>query len=200
MLIVGLTGGIGSGKTEVACFFSQLGAPTIDADSVARTLCNPGQLAFQKIYERFGEGIIKANGELDRKKLREIVFEKEAEKIWLEKILHPFIIQAILDWSKNINFSYGMVIAPLLLETEMKRYVNRVLVVDCSVETQIERVVARDGIKAATVELILAQQMPRAERLALADDVILNEGRIEDLKIKVAQLHAFYQTLEHKVD
>lgn len=199
MLIIGLTGGIGSGKTEVAHFFSQLGAPTIDADSVAKTLCSPKQLAFQKIHERFGDFILKENGEVDRKKLKDIIFKKKTEKIWLENILHPLIIQTILEWSKSVNFSYGVVIAPLLFETEMKTYVDRTLVVDCSLETQIKRVVARDETDVAKVKLILAQQLSRNERLALADDIILNEERIEDLKIKVAHLHAFYLALSRRL-
>lgn len=195
MFIIGLTGGIGSGKSVVAGYFSQLGVPIIDADKVSKELCFPGKGAFKKIYERFGETIIDRKGEIDRKKLKAIVFKSKSDKLWLECLLHPLIIEAILDWSKSINAPYCIAVAPLLLETAMKDYVDRVLVIDCPEEIQLERASLRDLADKAAIKSVLEAQISRSERLKSADDIITNEGSLEELKAKVVNLDRFYRSL-----
>lgn len=194
-LIVGLTGGIGSGKSVAANYLSQLGVPTIDADDVARTLCESKQPAFLKIRERFGDNILNSQGELDRKKLRKIIFENVTEKLWLENFLHPLIIKYILDWAKKTHSPYNIVVAPLLLETSMKDYVDRILVIDCSKKKQIERASKRDFLNKKEIELILKQQLSRKERLSMADDVIVNNDSLEELEKSILVLHDFYRSL-----
>jgi dephospho-CoA kinase len=192
VFVVGLTGGIGSGKSIVADYFSALKVPVIDADKVSHELCKPTQLAFTKIRERFGDFILDSDGNLDREKIRRIIFRDLEEKVWLEGVLHPLIIKVILDWCRNLKATYCIVVAPLLLETSMKNDVDRVLVVDCSKKNQVQRVSARDKIQKAEVELILSQQLSREARLKLADDVIVNDDDLEVLRKKVMILHDFY--------
>lgn len=198
VFIVGLTGGIGSGKSTVASYFSGLHVPVIDADDVAYTLCQPGKKAFQKIHEHFGFKILDKNGNIDRKELRKIVFKEVKEKVWLEKVLHPLIIEMIFDWARNLDSSYCLVVAPLLFESSIKDYVDRIVVVDCLEKTQIERVCMRDHVSVEDVKLILNQQISRIERLKLTDDVIVNDSSLEALREKIFALHDFYSSLSNK--
>ncbi|MBP6116812.1 MAG: dephospho-CoA kinase [Neisseriaceae bacterium] len=194
--LVGLTGGIGSGKTQVSDGFAALGVPVIDADVVSRALTADGGEALPLIRAAFGAEVFAQSAVLDRAALRERVFADEAAKTQLEAILHPLILQKIALQHASLASTYAILSVPLLVEK--KTYLSlcrRVLVVDCTEETQIERVRARNGFSRAQVLNIMAQQASRAERLAVADDVVLNEYDLAYLDQEVARLHQFYLTL-----
>ena len=188
-MIVGLTGGIGSGKTAVSDLFQDLGITIVDADLASRVVVEKGREELNKIAEHFGEDILNSNGELDRAKLREVIFKSEEEKLWLESLLHPAIasqIQKELDSSKS---PYTILVSPLLLETDQKNFCSTVLVVDAPVEIQIERTSKRDNVSEEQVKSIIASQIDRDSRLELADEVILNDSSIQNLESKVQELH-----------
>ena len=195
MLTVGLTGGIGSGKSAVTRLFEDLGVPVIDADQASREVVKPGQPALQQLAQRFGDQIIDSRGELLRKALREIVFTDEQARKDLEAILHPLIRQRIDQQLGELSDPYAVLAIPLLIETGASYQVDRILVVDCSASEQIRRVSNRDGVSEAQVEAILATQASREQRLKAADDVIENSGTIEELKPRVAALHRKYLEL-----
>ncbi len=198
-LVIGLTGSIGSGKSTVAHYFSELGVPVIDADSIAKELCCSGHQVFAKIVERFGNSILEQNGEIDRKKLRKIIFTDTTERIWLEDILHPLIIEEILNRIRNLSADYCVIVVPLLFETSMKNYINRVLVVDVNEEEQIHRAHLRDKENKNDIKAILSKQLSREEKVKLADDVILNDASFEELEKKVTDLHQFYVKLARRI-
>lgn len=194
-MIIGLTGGMGSGKSTVAKCFRELNIKVLDTDQIAHALVIPGQPAFQAIVEHFGVNVLQTNGTLNRGKLRSIIFESYPERQWLEQLLHPLIKQAILEETALIPpEKYIVIEIPLLFEANFQEMVDRVLVVDCDEKLQIERVNRRDGMNDAT-QAILKTQIPRTTRLAHAHDVILNEGSIEELKKKVLNLHLYYHEL-----
>ncbi|MES9844222.1 MAG: dephospho-CoA kinase [Candidatus Sedimenticola sp. 6PFRAG5] len=195
MLTVGLTGGIGSGKSAVTRLFEDLGVPVIDADQASREVVKPGQPALQQLAQRFGDQIIDSRGELLRKALREIVFTDVQARKDLEAILHPLIRQRIDQQLGELSDPYAVLAIPLLIETGASYQVDRILVVDCSASEQIRRVSNRDGVSEAQVEAILATQASREQRLKAADDVIENSGTIEELKPRVAALHRKYLEL-----
>ncbi|MES9932909.1 MAG: dephospho-CoA kinase [Candidatus Sedimenticola sp. PURPLELP] len=195
MLTVGLTGGIGSGKSAVTRLFEDLGVPVIDADQASREVVKPGQPALQQLAQRFGDQIIDSRGQLLRKALREIVFTDEQARKDLETILHPLIRQRIDQQLGELSDPYAVLAIPLLIETGASYQVDRILVVDCSVSEQVRRVSNRDGVSEAQVEAILATQASREQRLKAADDVIENSGTIEELKPRVAALHRKYLEL-----
>lgn len=192
MLIVGLTGGIASGKTTVADLFAARGIPLVDADVSAREVVAPGSAGLTEVVAAFGPEVLTPAGELDRRALRERVFADPAERQRLEAILHPLIGQHLHQGLQAATGPYVLLVAPLLLEGTLKRTVHRVLVVDVPEETQIQRVMARDGSGRAEAEAILAAQMPRAERLAQADDIIVNNDGLDALELQVEQLHRKY--------
>jgi dephospho-CoA kinase len=188
-MIVGLTGGIGSGKTAVSDLFQDLGITIVDADLASRVVVEKGREELNKISEHFGKDILNSNEELDRAKLREVIFKSEEEKLWLESLLHPAIasqIQKELDSSKS---PYTILVSPLLLETDQKNFCSTVLVVDAPVEIQIERTSKRDNVSEEQVKSIIASQIDRDSRLELADEVILNDSSIQNLESKVQELH-----------
>ena len=188
-MIVGLTGGIGSGKTAVSDLFHDLGITIVDADLASRVVVEKGREELSKIAEHFGEDILNSSGELDRAKLREVIFKSEEEKLWLESLLHPAIasqIQKELDLSES---PYTILVSPLLLETDQKNFCSTVLVVDVPVEIQIERTSKRDNVSEGQIKSIIASQLDRDSRLEQADEVILNDGSIQDLESKVQELH-----------
>ncbi len=194
--LVGLTGGIGSGKTQVSDGFAALGVPVIDADVVSRSLTEDGGEALPFIREAFGASVFTRPGVLDRAALRERVFANEQAKIQLEAILHPLILQKIAFQHASLVATYAILSVPLLVEK--KTYLSlcqRVLVVDCAEETQIKRVRARNGFSRDQVLRIMAQQASRSERLAVATEVIENEFDLAYLEQEVARLHQFYLTL-----
>ena len=198
-MIIGLTGGIGSGKTTVSNMFLALGVDIIDADIVARQVVEPETKALAEIENRFGNSILHANGELNRTKLRSIVFNNKAEKDWLDQLLHPLIRQEMLSQLNAAQSPYCMLVAPLLLENKLEKLVSRVLVIDVSEVQQIERTSKRDNSDADEIKKIIASQISRHDRLTAADDVINNsDENAENLKIQVNSLHQKYSKLAKK--
>lgn len=190
--IVGLTGGIGSGKTTVATLFSEQGIELIDADIVARQVVEPGSLGLQQITHHFGTGVLTAQGTLNREKLRNIIFNSPSELEWLNQLLHPLIRTKMLKDVENANSPYVLMVVPLLFENGLDSLVNRTLVVDISPENQRNRVLARDNSSPEVIDSIIATQMGRQEKLSKADDVIDNQGQISALEQKVFALHQKY--------
>ncbi|WP_127025897.1 dephospho-CoA kinase [Rheinheimera mangrovi] len=191
--IVGLTGGIGSGKTTIANLFHDLGIQSVDADLVAREVVMPGEPALAAIVQHFGAGILQQDGQLDRAVLRAKIFADETEKQWLNQLLHPLIRQRLLQQLQQCTSSYALLIAPLLLENKLQTYTDRVLVVDVPEELQLCRTVQRDQVPAEQVQNILQSQIARPERLRLADDVLLNTVPVFALQPQIQQLHSRYQ-------
>lgn len=189
---VGLTGGIGSGKSTVAAEFVRLGIQQVDADVVARQVVEPGTAALEAIVQQFGEAIRNSDGQLDRSRLRQIVFNDETAKNWLNQLLHPLIRQEMLRQLADATSPYVLLVAPLLLENKLDQLVDTVLVVDVSEQTQINRTSVRDGSSESLVQSIMAAQCSREERLARANQVISNEGSSEYLPAKVAELHRIF--------
>lgn len=194
-LVIGLTGGIGSGKSTIADFFTNLGITVIDADAIARALVEPGQAALQELAASFGEQCINADGRLDRAWLRDRVFADETRRHRLEAILHPRIRMEISRLIMAADTPYCVVVIPLLLETQQGDLVDRVLVVDCTEDRQLARASARDGSRREQVQAIMAAQASRAQRLAIADDVITNDGTLDELREQVRLLHEKYLAL-----
>ena len=195
MLRVGLTGGIGSGKSTVAAMFAARGVPVIDTDEIARELVKPGQPAYRDIVQRFGNDILDAGGVLNRAKLRVRVFDDSADREQLEAILHPRIREEVIRRLNQIRQGYAIVVVPLLIETGFDGLTNRILVVDADESLRIERVTARNGMNPTEIRKIMATQATRQQRLARADDVIENDGELEQLEQRVAQLHQRYLSL-----
>ena len=191
MAIVGLTGGIGSGKSTVVRMFGDLGVHWVDADDVAREVVEPGTQALNTIAEHFGADILDDSGALDRARLRTIVFENPAERAWLEGLLHPTIRKELVRQLEPENYSlpYVLLVSPLLFETDQHQLVDHALVVDVPVEVQIERTVARDANSREQVERIIAAQMSRDQRLARADAIIDNNRPYVDVERQVHELH-----------
>lgn len=192
---IGLTGGIASGKTTVANLFAELGATIIDTDVIAREVVAPGQPALEEIAAAFGDEVLQPDGSLDRGALRARVFASTDDRERLEAITHPRIRAETLRQADEAGGLYQLIVVPLLVESPLRESVDRVLVVDCAEETQIERLVARDADSEAQARRILAAQASRSERLAIADDVVLNDGSLEDTRRQVAALHEFYRSL-----
>ena len=188
-MIVGLTGGIGSGKTAVSDLFQDLGITIVDADLASRVVVEKGREELNKIAEHFGKDILNSSGELDRAKLREVIFKSEEEKLWLESLLHPAIASQIQKELDSSESPYTILVSPLLLETDQKNFCSTVLVVDVPVEIQIERTSKRDNVSGEQIKSIIASQIDRDSRLEQADEVILNDGSIEHLESKVQELH-----------
>jgi dephospho-CoA kinase len=193
---VGLTGGIGSGKSAVAALFAKLGIAVIDTDEIARELTRAGGAAIEPIRAAFGSGLIGADGALDRTRMRRLVFADPARKRKLESILHPLIRKESARRVESSGGPYAILVVPLLAEggVDRSRY-QRVLVVDCSEAQQIERVMRRSGLPENEVRDILASQATREQRLAIADDVIDNRGDPEALERQVSALNEKYITL-----
>lgn len=198
-LIIGLTGGIASGKSTVGRVFQALGVPLIDADQVARQVVEPGQPALKRIAQTFGQGVITADGRLDRAALRTIVFTDPGQRRQLEDILHPVIRQQISDWLAAQTAPYVILESPLLLETSQHQLVHRILLVDVPEALQVERTMARDGSSAEQAQAIIRAQMPAALRRQRAHDIIVNDTSMDTLKNHVADLHQVYLTLSASV-
>lgn len=191
---VGVTGGIGSGKSAVANYFASLGIDTIDADNVARTVVEPNTPALAAIVERFGNRIL-IDGQLDRRKLRTIIFNSADERKWLENLLHPLIRAKIISLLGQATSPYAMLVAPLMLETGQQTLVDRVLVVDVPESIQIERTMARDQISEEQTRQIMDSQISREQRLARAHDVVDNSGSLVELHQNLEPLHQRYLRL-----
>lgn len=190
--VVGITGGIGSGKTAVSDRFAAKGIIVVDADIVARIVVEPGRPALQEITERFGQTLLLADGHLDRRALRDIVFKNPEERRWLESVTHPRIGEEIVNQLHAANSAYAILASPLLIESAQKELTDRILVVDVPVELQVQRTMARDDADEQQVRAIIASQASREQRLAAADDVIVNDQDLAHLDQEVERLHAYY--------
>ncbi len=193
--IVGLTGGIGSGKTAVSDAFAALGVTVVDADVVSREVVEPGRPALAAIVKHFGADITTADGHLDRAALRQVIFADASEKQWLEQLLHPLIGEETLHQLAAADSPYALLVSPLLTETGQQQLCQRVLVVDAPEALQLQRTMTRDNNSREQVERIIASQSSRQQRLASADDVLNNDGDLAELREKVAQLHQTYLQL-----
>ena len=194
-LVIGLTGGIGSGKSAVSRCFEDLGVVVIDADQAARVVVEPGTPALAQIAEHFGNAILDASGALDRAALRTIVFSDAEKRKWLEGVLHPRITIEIFKGLREAQSPYAILASPLLFEARQNSLANRVLVVDVEESTQLRRTMERDSNSEQQVRAIMASQISRSERLARADDIIMNDGSLADVRAKVATLHERYLVL-----
>ncbi|WP_342655871.1 dephospho-CoA kinase [Pseudomonas sp. F3-2] len=192
---LGLTGGIGSGKSAAAQCFVELGVHLVDADQAARWVVEPGRPALRHIAEHFGAGVLQADGTLNRAALRELIFKDPTQRVWLEGLLHPLIREEIRQYLARAESPYAILVSPLLLETSQHQMVQRVLVIDVPQALQIERTVLRDKTNEEQVRAILNVQASREERLSRADDVIVNDRDPAWLKSEVQRLHHFYLTL-----
>lgn len=194
-LVVGLTGGIGSGKSAAMKFFSDLAVPCIDADDVARTVVDPGQPALQTITQRYGQHLLTSSGELERRTLRQIVFADAAEKQWLENLLHPLISAKISAWLDLDHQPYAILCSPLLLETSQYELVDRILLIDIPEDLQMVRTTKRDQNTPEQVSKIIASQMPRTLKQQKADDIIVNDKDLRHLEVEVGFMHHKYTLL-----
>ena len=199
-LKIGLTGGIASGKSIVANLFSNLGVLVIDADTISHHLTTKNKTAFEEILEHFGEGVLGNDGELDRKKLRTIIFINKTLKNDLEHIIHPKVSEAINKEVQESYDPYVIIMVPLLIETGYNKFVNRILVVDCTLDTQIKRLIKRDHETFEGAKRIIGQQIEQKNRIKMAHDVIDNDMNttIEDLENRVEELHQSYLELSGK--
>ena len=196
-LVIGLTGGIGSGKTTVANGFAALGVPVIDADLIAREVVEPGQAALDEIRALFGAECLTAEGRLDRASIRQRVFADDALRHQLEAILHPEIRKRIKELITEVRAAYCIVVIPLLLESGQNDLVDRILVVDAPKEEQIKRVAARDKLSHNAVIMIMSAQADRETRLAAADDIIVNSSNLETLTSHIRSLHRRYSEISN---
>jgi dephospho-CoA kinase len=189
VLKVGLTGGIASGKSTVAEMFAGYGIPVIDTDLIARELVLPGMPALNAIRQRFGDRILSPDGTLDRGALRKIVFESDDSRKALEAILHPRIRRETVDRSHAAKGPYQIIVVPLLVESTLKSMMDRIVVIDCDAETQLRRLLSRDAESQEQAMRMIASQASRSERLAIASDVILNNGDLDETRRQVDSLH-----------
>ncbi|MFA0655231.1 dephospho-CoA kinase [Vibrio sp. 10N.222.49.C12] len=192
-IIIGLSGGIASGKTTVANLFNQhFNIDIVDADIVAREVVALGSVGLKQITEHFGESILLDDGTLNRSRLRELIFSDPKEKQWLNDLLHPMIRDKIDSDLSKITSPYGLLVAPLLVENQMQGMADRVLIVDVPAEVQIERTMSRDNVSREQVASILKSQASREQRLAVADDVIKNHTKNQELLPQITDLHQKY--------
>ena len=198
MLKIGLTGGIGSGKTTVANHFEKLGVPVIDADEISRRIVKRGLPAYLAIIQVFGTEVLATDGELDRARMRQLIFSDPEAKAKLESILHPMIREEIKNNVDSLNADYCIIAIPLLVETGQLSLVDRILVVDVDPQTQITRTQARDGNSAAQVEAIIKSQASRKDRFEVADDILNNNGDLKLLEANIDKLHLKYLGLLRK--
>ena len=194
---IGLTGGIASGKTTVSDFFKKLGTQVIDADVISHEVTQPDGSAFEEIISSFGSNILDENGLIDRKKMRAIIFDDASKKEMLERIIHPKVREEMFNSVSQSNDHYLIVSVPLLVETGINQMMDRTLVVDCSEETQIERLMHRDKITLDEAKSILRNQTNRSNRLKAADDLIVNEKNVtlNELEKEVLKLNKRYSKL-----
>ncbi|PPB85606.1 dephospho-CoA kinase [Acinetobacter soli] len=192
--IVGLTGGIGSGKSAASQWFEHQDIDVVDADVFAREVVQPGQPALEKIAQHFGDWVLQADGQLDRRALRDYIFQHPEARQQLEAITHPIIRQSILSQLQQAQSAYVILVSPLLFETGQDRMTHRNLLVDVSEATQLKRASQRDAQSTEQIQKIIATQMPRSEKLKRADDVVHNEGTLDELYQQLMRLHTDYLT------
>jgi dephospho-CoA kinase len=198
MFIVGLTGGIGSGKTAASDIFKSLGINIVDADIVAREVVELGKPALEEIVKRFGGKILQADKTLDRAKLRARIFQHPEDKLWLEQLLHPIIREDSKYQLSNSAAAYSILVSPLLFETDQSKLVNRTLLIDVPVEVQLARVTKRDSNSLEQIQKIIDSQLPRNVKLSMADDIICNDTSLLELESKIKDKHAFYLEQAHE--
>jgi len=190
--ILGVTGGIGSGKSAATQWFESQGIQVVDADIVAREVVEKGQPALQKIQQTFGDWVLQPDGSLDRRALREYIFQNPQARQSLEQITHPAIRQSIIQQLQKPRSAYVILVSPLLFETNQHELVNHTLLVDASEQTQIQRASQRDGQNQEQIQKIIAAQMPRERKRELANDVVFNDGLLEHLHQQLEPLHQSY--------
>ena len=193
--VVGLTGGIGSGKTAASNFLASLDIDIVDADVVAREVVKPGSPCLTAIAEHFGERVIDTQGQLNRRALRDIVFNDDPAKEWLNQLLHPAIRTRLLAQLQQADSPYVVLVAPLLLENQLQRYCDRVLVIDVPEALQLERTMQRDNSEQQQVEAIMASQLTREQRLQCADDIVHNDADLTHLQQQLTALDKRYRQL-----
>jgi len=195
--VLGLTGGIGSGKSAVSAMFEELGIQVVDADIIAREVVEPGSVGLTKITAHFGDEILTRNGTLDRAKLRAIIFADESQKQWLNNLLHPLIRESMLSQLKQATSNYVILVAPLLFENGLEKYCNHTLLIDVPVDVQITRTTARDNVSVELAKQIIASQMSRADKQQKAGDILDNNRPLEEVKTDVQKLHEKYLIHSH---
>ena len=200
VLRVGLTGGVGCGKSTVADHFRDLGVPIIDSDEIARQVVAPGRRALQEIVGEFGREMLRDDGTLDRARLREIIFHDEKARRRLNAIVHPRVRESIERQAAALDTDYCIIVIPLLFEAGMTDLVDRILVVDCTPEHQLERLLSRDGMNRNLAEAMIGSQISRDQRLQRADEVVDNCSTLDSLPPQVAILHEKYRRLARQAD
>ncbi len=198
MLKIGLTGGIGSGKTTVANLFGDKGVPLIDADVIAHSLVEPTEPAFAEIVNYFGQGITDKRGYVDRTKLRHIVFDSPKHKKALEAILHPLVFEKMTAQVKKLSAPYCLLSIPLIIESGRQDFIDRILVVDCPMKLQMVRVTQRDNLNKKQLRRIIDTQSSRWQKLQTADDVIVNDGALAKLEQQVNRMHQLYLSISEE--
>jgi dephospho-CoA kinase len=193
--VVGISGGIGSGKTTVTDLFTTYDIKVIDADVIAREVVAPGTPALKSIVDKLGQSVLDCSGILDRAKLRTLVFSDSKTKSWLNQLLHPVIRQQMLLQTQQAKSAYCLLSVPLLVENKLYQQVNKVVIVDVDEQTQLRRTLLRDKNNEQQIRAIMSAQATRAQRLAVADDIIDNNGKTDDLPKQVFQLHKKYLQL-----
>ncbi len=200
MLKIGLTGGIGCGKTTASNLFEQLNIPVIDADKIAHQLVAVGQPALKEIEKIYGTDMLNPDGSLNRKNLRELIFSELLQKQKLENLLHPLVYLSINTEVERLSAPYCIICIPLLFETDMSHLVDRILVIDCSVQTQINRLKKRDNMTLESIQSIINSQVSQAFRKAGANDLIDNSETNDRLAEQIKKLHNFYLSLSTSQD
>jgi dephospho-CoA kinase len=199
-MLVGLTGGIASGKSQACHYFAELGIPIVDADIVARQVVEPGQPALAQIADYFGPEILLDDGSLNRRLLRQLIFNDQQKKHWLNQLLHPLIREQMLLQLKQARGPYKILVAPLLFENHLDKLTDRSLLIDVPVALQVQRTTARDGVDAQQAQQIIDAQMSRDDKRAAADDIIDNNQGLDELKQKVLAQHLIYLELAKSHD
>lgn len=194
-MIVGLTGGIGTGKSTVCGIFKRLGVPIINADDIAHQLVSTDKTVFQAIIQKFGKQFLTADHKIDRGMLRQQIFTIPADRLWLENLLHPMIAKAIVAEAKAFTYPYCIAEIPLLIEANMQDIVDRILTLDCPVEMQLQRAIARKIHTEAEIRAIIAAQIKREHRLATSEDILENTGDMTALTKHIEKLHHQYLSL-----
>ena len=194
-LVVGVTGGIGSGKTAVTDFFASKKITIVDADLAARVVVEPGKPALEAIAQRYGGKIILTDGHLNRRQLRNIIFEDDEERIWLERLLHPIIREQIVSELGQSHSDYSILVSPLMIETNQQELIDRLLIIDVPVKVQIERTMKRDNMTEEQTMVIINKQSSREDKLKWADDVVDNSQTLEHLHQQLEVLHQEYLNL-----
>lgn len=194
-MIVGLTGGIGTGKSTVCGIFKHLGVPIINADEIAHQLVDSDKSIFQAILQKFGKQFLTPEQKIDRRKLRAQIFTIPADRLWLERLLHPLIGKEIVQQAKTFTYPYCVAEIPLLVEAQMQDIVDRILTLDCPLELQLQRALQRHEHSEPEIRAIIAAQITREKRIAASNDVVENTGDMPSLIKRIEQLHQLYLSL-----